>query len=79
MRHFALLYIFITIVVFERAHAQTQAPPARPGVGIPQTLEAFKGITASGEVETNLFQIKSTGVSTEPIRVAAEAFLAGLT
>ncbi|HEX2457774.1 MAG TPA: DUF3500 domain-containing protein [Vicinamibacterales bacterium] len=41
--------------------------------------EPFKGITADGQVETGLFSIRSTGVSTEPVRKAAEAFLAGLT
>ncbi len=38
----------------------------------------FKGITAKGEVESGLFPIRSTGVSTEPVRIAAGAFLASL-
>src|SRR5258708_8824021 len=41
--------------------------------------EPFKGITAKGAVERGLFAIRSTGVSTEPVRKAAEAFLAVLT
>ncbi len=41
--------------------------------------EPFKGITANGQVETGLFAIKSTGVSTGPVRKAAEAFLVALT
>src|ERR1044071_3336500 len=41
--------------------------------------EPFKGITAKGEVEKGLFAIKSPGVSTEPVRKAADAFLAALT
>jgi hypothetical protein len=41
--------------------------------------EPFRGITAKGQVEPNLYQIRATGVSTEPVRKAAEAFLAGLT
>jgi hypothetical protein len=41
--------------------------------------EPFKGVTAKGEVEPGLFRIRSTGVSTEPVRKAAEAFLASLT
>jgi hypothetical protein len=40
--------------------------------------EPFRGITASGSVEPGLFPIRSTGVSTEPVRKAAVAFLAGL-
>jgi hypothetical protein len=40
--------------------------------------EAFKGITANGELVKDLFPVRSTGVSTEPVRVAAEKFLAAL-
>jgi hypothetical protein len=41
--------------------------------------EPFKGITTSGAVEPGLFAIRSTGVSTEPVRAAAAAFLGALT
>ena len=41
--------------------------------------EPFKGITANGQVTPGLFPIKSTSVSTEPVRNAAEKFLASLT
>ncbi|MGA3236840.1 MAG: DUF3500 domain-containing protein [Bryobacteraceae bacterium] len=41
--------------------------------------EPFKGITANGTVETDLFGVHSTGVSTAPVRVAAERFLGSLT
>ena len=37
--------------------------------------EPFRGITAAGTVEPGLFPIRSTGVSTEPVRVAADRFL----
>jgi hypothetical protein len=40
--------------------------------------EPFKGITRDGNVEPGLFAIRSTGVSTEPVRKAAETFLASL-
>jgi hypothetical protein len=40
--------------------------------------EPFKGITANGKVTEGLFPIKSTGVSTAPVRNAAEALLASL-
>ena len=40
--------------------------------------DPFKGITANGTVETGLFGIHSTGVSTAPVRTAAERFLASL-
>jgi hypothetical protein len=41
--------------------------------------EPFKGITTNGTVEPGLFGLHSTGVSTEPVRNAAEKFLASLT
>jgi hypothetical protein len=41
--------------------------------------EPFKGITTDGTVEPGLFGLHSTGVSTEPVRNAAEKFLASLT
>jgi Protein of unknown function (DUF3500) len=40
--------------------------------------EPFTGITATGKVEPGLFAVRSTGVSTEPVRAAAVTFLAGL-
>jgi len=41
--------------------------------------EPFKGITTAGNLTPGLFEIRSTGVSTGPVRQAAEGFLAGLT
>jgi hypothetical protein len=41
--------------------------------------EPFKGITTNGSVVEGLFPIKPTGVSTAPVRQAAEKFLASLT
>src|ERR1043166_638385 len=41
--------------------------------------EPFRGITADGTVEPGLFPIRSTGISTGPVRIAAERFLASLT
>jgi hypothetical protein len=40
--------------------------------------EPFKGISAGGAVEPGLFKIRSTGVSTEPVRKAAVSFLEAL-
>jgi hypothetical protein len=40
--------------------------------------EAFKGITTNGSVLPSLFEISPTGVSTEPVRVAAERFIGTL-
>ena len=41
--------------------------------------EPFKGITTNGAVEPGLFHIQPSGVSTEPVRQAAENYLASLT
>jgi len=40
--------------------------------------EPFKGITTDGKVQENVFELKSTGLSTEPTRIAAIAFLESL-
>ncbi|HTM32469.1 MAG TPA: DUF3500 domain-containing protein [Vicinamibacterales bacterium] len=67
--------------------ARKPAPPPRPPAELlrlslaaegPGLAEPFKGITAHGSIEPGLFGIRSTGVSTEPVRRAAEAFLASL-
>jgi hypothetical protein len=41
--------------------------------------EPFKGVTTDGHVTPGLYAIRSTGVSTGPVRKAADAFLAALT
>ena len=40
--------------------------------------EPFRGVTRDGRIVPNLFAIRSTGVSTEPVRAAASAFLSSL-
>ncbi|QDV22361.1 DUF3500 domain-containing protein [Aureliella helgolandensis] len=52
-------------------------PPGRGG-GSASLSEPFRGIVANGELEKGLFEIKSTGVSTEPVVAAATTFLASL-
>lgn len=46
---------------------------------VPGLAQAFKGITTNGIVEPGLFNIKSTGVSTLPLRDATDLFLSTLT
>lgn len=41
--------------------------------------EPFRGVTADGTAAPGLYHLKSTGVSTEPVRKAASAFLTALT
>lgn len=40
--------------------------------------EPFRGVTTNGTVVPGLFEVRSTGVSTEPVRKAAEALLGAL-
>lgn len=85
----ALLLIGIAAGVLLPVLAFTQAPPPRrpPEVLLrlsiaaetPGLAEPFKGITTNGKIEPGLFHIQSTGVSTAPVRRAAEKFLAQLT
>ena len=49
-----------------------------PGGPDPDT-DPFRGVTTDGAVRTGLFQIRSTGVSTQPVMEAAARFLAALT
>jgi Protein of unknown function (DUF3500) len=41
--------------------------------------EPFKGVTANGSIVEGLFPIRATGVTTAPVRQAAEKFLGSLT
>ncbi len=61
--------------------AQNPPPPGRnPGGREAAALaEPFRGITADGKVQPGLFPVRATGVTTEPVKKAAEAFLAALT
>jgi hypothetical protein len=87
------LLTFLLIVLVAATQLQTRIasqapPPKRPPAELlrlslaaegPGMAEPFKGITTNGQIEPALFGIRSTGVSTAPVRTAAEAFLAGLT
>jgi len=42
------------------------------------TAESFRGITTNGQIREGLFALRSTKVSTEPMRVAAQRFLSAL-
>src|SRR5690606_33762938 len=55
-----------------------QRPGGGPGAVDPDT-DPFKGVTTGGTVQSGLFAIRSTGVSTQPVVEAATQFLAALT
>ena len=57
----------------ERARRMSKESEAR---GL---AEPFKGVTTDSKVVPDLFAVRSTGVSTAPVRQAADAFLATLT
>lgn len=63
----------LTGVLAERFRRRSQEAEAR---GL---AEPFKGVTTDGKVVSGLFPVRSTGVSTAPVRKTAEAFLATLT
>jgi hypothetical protein len=91
MKRFARLYLtggvfaaFVVAVVVGQGRApdpqeyrqrsrETSARMEKTGLA-----EPFKGVTTNGTVVRNLFEIRSTGVSTEPVRTAAAAFLRSL-
>ncbi len=87
------LLVLLLIVYAAGIHLQSRLssqtpPPKRPPEELlrlslaaekPGLAEPYKGITANGQLEPGLFAIRSTGVSTEPVRKAAATFLSGLT
>ena len=83
------LAAFIAVAGFgiKSLSQQQQSPAERVKQFKQRSLDAekagmaqpFKGVTTDGNVVPNLFAIKSTGVSTAPVRKAADAFLAALT
>ncbi len=94
MRRFAVLTSITVVMLaipwvqaLRSSQTARPAPSPRPPTELvrlslaaekPGLAEPFKGITATGQLEPNLFPLRSTGVSTAPVRVAAEAFLAAL-
>ena len=69
------------MLVCNPGHAQTdefRAPKKLRDESAAARAEPFKGVTADGRIVPGLFKIVRTGVTTEPVRKAAEKFLAGL-
>src|SRR5512134_1248214 len=84
-RLFALLFTFLlmsvpalTSVAFTQAPAESRTDRFRRMSRDAETrglADPFKGITTNGQPVSGLFAIKSTGVSTQPVRKAADAWL----
>jgi hypothetical protein len=78
---------FVVLLALAYHRAQSQQPALTQAERFRQmSLEAeskglaepFKGVTTNGTVQPGLYSIRSTSVSTEPVRKAAVAFLAAL-
>jgi hypothetical protein len=78
---FALLLVassMLSSVVFAQSDRVARFPAMSRAAEERGLADPFKGITTNGEVVKGLFPLRSTGVSTEPVRIAAEKFLAAL-
>jgi Protein of unknown function (DUF3500) len=70
--------LLVSWIVFAQSDRTARFPAMSRAAEERGLAEEFKGITTNGEVVKGLFPVRSTGVSTEPVRVAAEKFLATL-
>jgi len=70
--------LMLSWVVFAQSDRVARFPAMSRAAEEKGLAEPFKGITTNGEVVKGLFPLRSTGVSTEPVRIAAEKFLAAL-
>jgi hypothetical protein len=83
-RHFAALLLLLAWLPL-RAHLRAQQPSRAERFAAMSKKaeeeglkEPYRGITRNGTIEPGLFSIRSTRVSTEPVRAAADSFLAAL-
>jgi hypothetical protein len=81
MPHRPLVSATLALAVAGCSSAPAPVPPPQPSAQPQQQqqLETFRGVTTNGTIIAGLFPIRATGVSTEPVRVAAESFIAVLT
>lgn len=70
-----LLLVAALLIVTVTAFAQRRRGR---GGGEAELAKPFMGITTGGKIETGLFKIQSSGVSTKPVVEAANAFLSGI-
>ena len=79
--HFWKIGVVIAVMIMvygECAHACAQRPGGRRGSqgrAEKSLSEPYRGIWSGGAIEKDLFSIKSTGVTTQPVVDAATAFL----
>lgn len=73
----AALAVGLLNPLFAQTPPATKANPANREAAA--LAEAFVGITTDGKVQPGLFHIRSSGVTTAPVKKAADTFLAALT
>jgi hypothetical protein len=73
-----ILGVFATLLALAAFHDSAFTQGQRANRAQAALDEPFLGITTGGAVAAGLFPVRSSGVSTEPVRKAAAAFLAAL-
>ncbi len=79
-RYRAIMVVFLAVSLAALVAEAQRRGPRRGGRGGGQEAlkQPFRGMTANNKIETDLFEIKSTGVSTKPVVAAAKALLEGI-
>ncbi|HXG69057.1 MAG TPA: DUF3500 domain-containing protein, partial [Gemmatimonadaceae bacterium] len=78
---FGLIVVFVTLALASGAALQSPRDANRARSTEAETsglADPFKGITTAAGVVPDLFMVRSSGVTTEPVRQAADAFLSAL-
>ena len=85
MKQLTIRLVFLFLIVSNGLNAQVQDAALKKRHQTMSTQseqkgleEPFKGITKDGNVQNGVFEIRSTGVSTSPVRTAANLFLQSL-
>lgn len=73
-----LLLTLVVLAGFALWKPMTVSRAIWPIVEFVMLQEPFKGVTIDGDVQPGLFKIESTGVSTQPVVEAANAFISSL-
>jgi arylsulfatase A-like enzyme len=76
---FVFLLLLASCTLLEPAFGQRRGPGRFEAMEKEALSKPFVGITADGKVESGVFSMEATGVTTAPVVKAAEAFLDGLT
>ena len=76
----AMIAVLVAAVVYGQTESRRDRWQRMSDEAVAAGLaEPYRGIAIDGEITAGLYRIEATGVSTEPVRAAAERFLASLT